>query len=323
MDKPVKIIIPELRDDLELIDNKPDLFPVKAPVEPRRVKRYYLFLVILMLTTGSLLIKIEFPVSGDAKVIPSSPIIVQSKISGVVAGVYRQSGDKVEAGEEIALIKSEDLRTQVEEFNYKLQMSQSKLKQLKSRIRFLQKMDKRNIFLYKKNIISLTELEKSRLDYDHELEQYGILENELRIVELDFGAAKKALESGTIKSPARGVILGKLEGKRGTVVQKGDEICQIADPEDIVLELPVDETEVRKICLGDQVTIKFLSNGEPVSGSVVKIDSLAGEKATAASNRENVINVQIKPRRISFPIKFGMTARVKIHCGNFLFRKPA
>ncbi len=315
-DEKQKEIISELRNKVKQNENHPNLFKENKSinVNPKKMKIVVLSLIGVILL--SLVVKIDIPVSGTARVIPSKSVIIEAVESGIIENLNFIGGDRVEKGKLIGSLRNNKLLKELVEFKIETDIIEKKLIQAEEKVNYLKAMLKRNEELYKEDVIALSELEKIELDYNNDLQEYKIQQDEMKKFKNKVDCLEEALKNTQLIAPISGTIITKIENKIGTFVDEGDEICEIACMDEVLLEFPITEKVLKKITVGDDVSIRFsIYPNKTVKGKVVKIHHVAWEKLKKVLVKENVINVLIKPDSMPFELKSGMTARVKIYCG--------
>jgi len=198
---------------------------------------------------------IEKKTVATGKVQPRNEILIKPQMSGIIAELYKEAGDKVQAGDVIAKIKViPDMVT--------LSSSESRLKRAnlvfdQSTINF-----QRDSLLYKEDVISREEFEKVRLQYRNDREELKSAEDNLSLVR-DGLTARTASSSNTlIRSTVNGTILDVPIKVGNSVTQSnnfndGTTIASVADMSDMLFVGKIDETEVGKVSVGMpmQITI--------------------------------------------------------------------
>ncbi len=198
---------------------------------------------------------IEKKTVATGKVQPRNEILIKPQMSGIIAELYKEAGDKVQAGDVIATIKViPDMVT--------LSSAESRL----TRANLVYEQSKRNFerdsVLFDKDVISREEFEKVRLQYRNDREEMKSAEDNLSLVR-DGLTARTASSSNTlIRSTVTGTILDVPIKVGNSVIQSnnfndGTTIASVADMSDMLFVGKIDETEVGKVMVGMpmQITI--------------------------------------------------------------------
>ena len=108
-------------------------------------------------------------------------------------------------------------------------------------------------------------------------------EDSLRNAELSMENTQKQLENYTITSPISGTVIDK-EYKAGDTVESGKTLCTIYDLSYLELEMAVDELDIGKVEVGQEVRITADAlEGQTFSGVVDKV-SINGTTANGATS---------------------------------------
>ena len=174
-----KKLIPELLDEKDKHENPPNLFREdgKSGFSRKKIRIAILCLAGFILIVS--VIKVDMPVSGIARIIPSKFAVVEAVEEGVIEKLNFSGGDKVKEGDLICTLYSSELSEETKEAKLKVEISNKELLQSEEKSNYLKTMVERNEDLYKEDVIALAELEKIKLEYIRELQQYGIYKDEL------------------------------------------------------------------------------------------------------------------------------------------------
>ena len=191
---------------------------------------------------------IEKKTVATGKVQPRNEILIKPQMSGIISELYKEAGDKVQAGDVIAKIQViPDMVT--------LSSAESRL----TRANLVYEQSKRNFerdsVLYNKDVISREEFEKIRLQYRNDREEMKSAEDNLSLIR-DGLTARSASSSNTlIRSTVTGTILDVPIKVGNSVIQSnnfndGTTIATVADMSDMLFVGKIDETEVGRVSVG-------------------------------------------------------------------------
>ena len=191
---------------------------------------------------------IEKKTVATGKVQPRNEILIKPQMSGIIAELYKEAGDKVQAGDVIAKIQViPDMVT--------LSSAESRL----TRANLVYEQSKRNFerdsVLFDKDVISREDFEKVRLQYRNDREEMKSAEDNLSLVR-DGLTARTASSSNTlIRSTVTGTILDVPIKVGNSVIQSnnfndGTTIAAVADMSDMLFVGKIDETEVGRVSVG-------------------------------------------------------------------------
>lgn len=273
-------------------------------------KFIFLFLLFLFLFTGckkregknplpkeSVKVKrgtifLEVSATGAIKPQVGAEVKVGARISGKVEKLFVTQGDKVKAGQLIAVIEHKDLQDEVDRAyaNYKdalanmekikrvypdkISAQKKRVEALKIQLEQIERELKRYEALYKDGLISLTDLERMERDYkvkkaEFESEKSTLsaliseYEKELERAQAQISASKNAWEEAKVKlsyafvyAPISGVV-SQVTTQQGETVVAGlnaPTFITVIDLSKLQVECYVDETDIGKIKEGQEAT---------------------------------------------------------------------
>ena len=277
----------------------------------REMKKFlFLFFLLLFLFTGckkkedqnplpkeSVKVKrgtifLEVSATGAIKPQVGAEVKVGARISGKVEKLFVTQGDKVKAGQLIAVIEHNDLQDEVDRAyaNYKdalanmekikkvypdkISAQKKSVEALKIQLEQIERELKRYEALYKDGLISLTDLERMERDYkvkkaETESEKSTLsaliseYEKELERAQAQISASKNAWEEAKVKlsyafiyAPISGVV-SEVTTQQGETVVAGlnaPTFITIIDLSKLQVECYVDETDIGKIKVGQEAT---------------------------------------------------------------------
>ena len=237
-------------------------------------------------------IYLEVTATGAVKPQVGAEVKVGARISGKVEKLFVTQGDKVKAGQLIAIIEHKDLQDEVDRTyaNYKdalanlekikkvyplkIKAQKKKIEAVKAELEQIKRELKRYEALYKDGLISLTELERMQRDYkvkEAELESENSIlsaltseyKKELQRAKAQVLATKNAWEEAKVKlsyafiyAPISGVV-SKVTTQQGETVVAGlnaPTFITVIDLSKLQVECYVDETDIGKIKKGQPAT---------------------------------------------------------------------
>ena len=240
---------------------------------------------------------IEKKTVATGKVQPRNEILIKPQMSGIIDELYKEAGDKVQAGDVIAKIKViPDMVT--------LSSAESRL----TRAELVYEQSKRNFtrdsVLYDKEVISREEFEKVRLQYLNDHEELKSAEDNLSLVRDGLTARTASTSNTLIRATVTGTILDVPIKVGNSVIESnnfndGTTIATVADMTDMLFVGKIDETEVGRV-----------SEGMPMK---ITIGAMQDETLTA-----NLEYVSPKGSEESGAILFEMKAAMEIPSNLFV-----
>ena len=304
----------------------PDLFYDRFdPLEKKGpFKRFIAFAIVGFVLATLLLTPFSFSVSGSARVEPAQDIVLESLVNGELVELYAREGERVKAGQKIALIYDRANDQELVNARASLRMTLQELEKLRRTAKFAMKEARTNQLLYYRDAITHHEKEKSDFEYESILQDVAITETKRENFRAKIRYLNQLKKIGTVRTPLDGIILTKVSHKLSNYFMKGDEILRIADISKVYLGMPVDEHQLWRIREGTLVRIKFFAYPDRVfTGKVSSIRYTAYEKTEKIGEKENVIDVLIGvDEKLPFSVRPGAMARVSVKGhGESVFQK--
>ncbi len=303
---------------------KPDLF-ASSEQEKKRLAREHnrkLFIFAVIITACGF-IPFGRNISGIARVVPEKYCYVDAFQSGIIAHIYVDEGSPVREGDDLVEIKNLELLSELDASYKKEVILNEETRKLEEEIAWHRKALDRNMNLYNDEVIAPAEMELTRLKYNNARHELEISKQETGMLLKRREYLLKSVEMTRVKSPMDGVVVGRLKDKSASVVEKGEEICQIVDNSKFILEFPIEEKKIQYAKIGLPAVIRFYAFPERTYGGELKeIRPIFWEKEDRLIVKENVINVIIEFKGdVPKGLRTGMSAFVNINTGKTCFWK--
>jgi HlyD family secretion protein len=285
---------------------------------------------------------IEVEIAKVSKKDITEKVKISPDVSGEIIELFVKEGDSVTRGQILVKIRPDNYQSLLEQAEAavntqkaNLMQSKARLAQQKARnIKTKQDFD-RNEKLFKEGVISESEFENFKSNYEVSLEETLATEQSIKASEFSVKSAEAALKDArenlrktTIYAPASGIIskLNVEKGERvvGTSQMAGTELMRIADLRTMEVRVFVNENDIVRVDLGDTAIIEvdsYSQQGEKFKGYVTSIANSAKDAISA----DAVTEFEIKMRVLSSsyqhllsgknsvsPFRPGMTASVEI-----------
>lgn len=239
-------------------------------------------------------IYLEVTATGAVKPQVGASVKVGARISGRVEKLFVRQGDFVKAGQLIAIIEHEDLKNQLERYQYeyrqaisefekikntypdKIRAKRESLLALETELSQIEREYKRLENLYKEGLISKTDFERIERDQRVKLHQLNQAKAELRALEEEYKrelekakdtveAAKRSMEEARVKlnyafvySPINGYV-SEVTTQQGETVVAGlnaPTFITVIDLSRLEVHCYIDETDIGKIKPGLEATFR-------------------------------------------------------------------
>lgn len=206
---------------------------------------------------------IETAVKGDiekrtvatGKVEPRNEILIKPQMSGIIAEVYKEAGDKVQAGDIIARIQVVPDMVNLSSAESRVQRAQLAADQSKANY----ERDRR---LYDNEVISREEFEKVELQYKNDQEELRAANDNLSLVRNGITQSSAKTSNTLVRSTVSGTILDIPVKVGNSVIQSnnfndGTTVASVANLSDMLFVGKIDETEVGKLTTGMPMEISI------------------------------------------------------------------
>ena len=191
---------------------------------------------------------------------PRDEVEVKPQISGIITAIYKEAGDKVEAGEVIAKVKVIPDMGQLSSAESRVRLADVNLKQAKVNL-------DRERQLYDKQLVSAEEYDNVRQAYDQAREEKLAAVDALEVVRDGVSSSNASASSTLIRSTISGLVLDVPVKVGNSVIlsntfNDGTTIVTVADMGDLIFKGNIDETEVGRLVTGMamKITIGALEN---------------------------------------------------------------
>ena len=263
---------------------------------------------------GDIVIK----VTESGRVEPVTSVDVKSEMAGEVKKLFVDEADTVAAGESLALIQQESSQAQ------QVAQARASLERAKIDLDRTERDLERQRALYEKGFVAQKTVEDAEEAYRKAKIQYDLTKRQLWLVLGGMGSVPErsledtSLETVVIKAPISGVVTS-LKVEEGEMITSGTRaymgggsiLMTIADLTKMVVKVDINEVDVAKVEVGQEVRIGFDAiRGKVYHGRVKKI-------APAGVLEGNVVvyPVEVEITDLDGRIRPGMTADLDIIVG--------
>lgn len=188
---------------------------------------------------------IEKRTVATGKVEPRNEILIKPQMSGIIAEVYKEAGETVQAGDIIARIQV--VPDMVNESSAMSRVERARLAAEQSQINY--DRDKR---LFENEVISREEFEKVSLQYKNDQEELRAANDNLSLIRTGITKSSAKTSNTLVRSTVSGTILDVPIKAGNSVIQSnnfndGTTIASVANLGDMLFVGKIDETEVGKL----------------------------------------------------------------------------
>ena len=191
---------------------------------------------------------------------PRDEVSVKPQISGIITQLYKQAGDRVDAGEVIARVKVIPDMGQLSSAEARVRLAEVNLAQARVDHQRMQN-------LYRKQLVSDDAYDKVHQSLVQAEEEKAAATDALEVVRDGVSRRNAKASSTLIRSTISGVVLDVPVKVGNTVVlsntfNDGTTIASVADMNDLIFRGNIDETEVGRIeeGMGMEITVGALQD---------------------------------------------------------------
>ena len=187
------------------------------------------------------------------KIEPRNEVNVKPQISGIISELYKEPGDRVNAGDVIAKVKVIPDMGQLSSAEMRVRLAEINLKQ--AQVDF-----QREENLYNQKLVSADEFDKSKQALDQAKHEKVAADDALQVVRDGVSKSNASASSTLIRSTISGIILD-IPVKVGNSVilsntfNDGTTIATVANMNDLIFRGNIDETEVGQLVYGMNMKI--------------------------------------------------------------------
>ncbi len=223
---------------------------VKTTQQPGVVMTVRLLLIAAMLSLAGVAqvsadtAEVRLTSVGDRKAViatvePVHELFARSRIAGTISTIGIKEGDKVNAGDSIAVVVDEKLMLQMKAVEARIEAQEAEFEQ--ARIDF-----DRASSLRKSGTISQATLDQART-------RFNVAERNLRALRSDRQVIEQQSIEGAVLAPGAGRILDVLL-QEGSVVMAGDNVARLAT-DNYILRMQLPERHARFLKTGDEILV--------------------------------------------------------------------
>lgn len=232
------------------------------------------------------------------KIEPRNEVSIKPQISGIISEIYKEAGDRVQAGEVIAKVKVIPDMGQLSSAQSRVRLAEMNLKQAETDYQ-------RELNLYNQKLVSAEQFEQVKQKLNQVREELIAAEDALQVVSEGVSRSNANASSTLIRSTIAGVILD-IPVKVGNSVilsntfNDGTTIATVANMGDLIFRGNIDETEVGRlsvdmpmsITIGALQNLKFDALLEYISPKAVESNGANQFEIKAAVRIDTVANIR-------------------------------
>lgn len=241
------------------------------------------------------------------KIEPRDEIEIKPQISGIIAEIYKEAGQKVKAGEILAKVKVIPEMSSLNAAQSRVRLAAISLKQAKTDYDRMKN-------LFDQKLVCAEEFEKADVTLKQAEEEKLAADDNLEIVKEGISKNNASLSSTFIRSTITGLILDVPVKVGNSVIMSntfndGTTIATVADMTNLIFKGKIDETEVGRIHEGMPVKISLGALQDVPLEAKLEYISPKGEEENGANQFEIKAAVDVPD---SITIRSGYSANATI-----------
>ena len=257
-------------------------------------------------------------VSASGRIQPKTKVDITSQINGEIINLLVKEGEHVNAGDLLIVLDTIQLRSNVNEANYAMSEIEAQLQGSEVTMNQNKEEFDRQKRLRAENLSSETQLTNAKYAYLNSLSAYDAMLARSHQVKSRYENQLDNLSKAKIIAPMSGIITF-LDCEVGEIAQgqtsfsQGRTLMTISNLDVFEVEVEVDETEINKVALGQDVKIEVDAFIDTVfAGKVVEIGNTALISGNGSQDQSTNFKVKVIFNDENVRIRPGMSATVDI-----------
>lgn len=252
------------------------------PKKSKRARRYiivvFILFIIAAIVFGYWYFFLRGVVSTDDAYIDANPVTVSSKIPGRIVMLAVDDGDSVAQGQLLVQLDDSDLLAQKAQAEAALQYVKANVPLAKVNLDKAQDDYNRAQIQFKGGVITQERYDHANKALEAAKAQYQIAQDQVKSSQAQLDVIETQLQNTRIQAPSPGVVAKKWV-MPGDVVQPAQPIYTIYNLRDVWITANFEETKIRKIALGDSVSISVDAYpGRKFAGKVILFGAAAASQ---------------------------------------------
>ncbi len=257
-------------------------------------------------------------VNASGRIQPQTKVDIVAEVSAKIIAVTVHEGDRVIKGQELLLLDTVQLKSDVAQARYSLGELTARTASTEARYKRDKFEYERQTKLYDQKLTSETEFTNAKLAFEGSKADFDAMQAQVETGKAVLDKALDSLKKTKITAPMDGIIT-YLSAEVGEVAQaqtsftSGKTLMTLADLSVFEVEVDVDETEVAKVHVGQPSKIRVDAfRDTSFAGEVVEVGNSANITGQGSENYTTSFRVKIRFTEISPAVRPGMSASVDV-----------
>ncbi len=234
--------------------------------------------------------------AADARVLDATGYVVARRISTVsskvtarVDEILVEEGQHVDQGQVVARLDTTNTRKALELSKAELQAAKTQVDEAKARFTEAKLNLERNTELARRQLVSLSTLDKARADFESISAQLNARKAEVEVAQKRLAIQQQSMEDLTLRAPFAGVVVSKdsQPGEMISPISAGGGftrtgICTLVDMNSLEVEVDVNESYIQRVRVDQyvQATLEAYPEWQIPSHVIAIIPAADRQKAT-------------------------------------------
>ncbi len=260
--------------------------------------------------------KITEIVSASGKVQPIISVDIAANVSGKILSMTAEEGDKVKKGQVLVYLDNARYVATVNQRMAALRSAKAQEALERANLKVINSATKRQNELYKKGLISESDLEGAEGNYEVGIARLNSAKESVSQAEAYLDQANDDLSKTKLYTALEGIVV-KINKEVGEIALgsqfQEDIIMTIADLTEMEVLVEVDENDVVLLEIGDTTAIEIDAFGDKLFRGLV--EEVANSAITRGlGTQEQVTNFEVTIKMLEFPamLRPGMSASVEV-----------
>lgn len=241
----------------------------------------------------------------SGKILSDQEVSVVPKVPGKVTGISVKVGDKVQAGQSLFAMDTEDLQSTLDSAVIGVQSAEINYQMAKDGLDTAQENLERQQALYDAGALSKVQLEAAESQVTTAEKSLELVEVQKEQAENGLAQAQKALSDMTVTAPVSGTV-SALNVVVGQMASQAVAAVTITQLDALYVSLSVPENLVNTLQVGQEATVIINSAGEK------ELKGTLSSLAPAANAQTGLYPVKVTIENTEGLVKPGMFAKVEI-----------
>ncbi len=279
-------------------------------------RKFVLILLVLVAAAGGIYYALTRPPRDIllTGIVTTDEVIVSPEIQGRLQRLLVQEGDAVTNGELLALIQPETEQANVAFYASSEQQSAANFAQAQADLENTRLNFERIQGLYSNNIESVQTYDQARTSYESAQARVDSMNQQIQAAAAQKEKAAVQLGYTKIFAPIAGIVDTRA-ALQGEVVNPGQAIVTLIDPDNLWVRADVEEAYIDRIRLGDRLPVK-LPSGATREGTVFyrSVDADYATQRDVSRTKRDIKTFEIRLRCDNHDrsLAVGMTAYVTL-----------